>query len=31
VYFMQPLLISELLKEKAIQDFLRRFEYRQAS
>jgi len=28
---MQPLLISELLKEKAIQDFLRRFEYRQAS
>jgi len=31
VYFIPSLLISELLREKAIQDFLRRFEYRQAS
>jgi hypothetical protein len=31
VYFISTLLISELLKEKAIQEFLRRFEYRKAS
>lgn len=31
VYFIPTLLISELLKEKTIQDFLKRFEYRQAS
>lgn len=31
LYFIQSLLISELLKEKAIQEFLRNFEYRQVS
>jgi hypothetical protein len=31
VYFISTLLISELIKEKAIQEFLRRFEYRKAS